>query len=99
MFAKQGWRFVFYMMAGVAGLTTILLLIFGIEPRNLNAKPPKDPKPKLSSPARGAVQRGVGALKVGFTWDFCYTHVCLLVLRSMRTVDWALLGSGESNKA
>ncbi len=67
MFAKQGWRFVFYMMAGVAGLTTILLLIFGIEPRNLNAKPPKDPKPKLSSPARGAVQRGVGALKVGFT--------------------------------
>ena len=29
---------VFYIMAGVAGLTTVLLLIFGIEPRNIRAK-------------------------------------------------------------
>ena len=34
----QGWRMVFYIMAGVAGLTTVLMLIFGIEPRNVRAK-------------------------------------------------------------
>lgn len=28
----------FYMMAGVAGLTTVLLLIFGIEPREQKGK-------------------------------------------------------------
>lgn len=29
---------VFYIMAGVAGLTTVLMLIFGIEPRNASSK-------------------------------------------------------------
>lgn len=29
---------VFYIMAGVAGLTTVLMLIFGIEPRNIRVK-------------------------------------------------------------
>ena len=29
---------VFYIMAGVAGLTTVLMLIFDIEPRNIRVK-------------------------------------------------------------
>ncbi len=40
----QGWRMVFYIMAGVAGLTTVLTLIFGIEPRNIKAKDALEPE-------------------------------------------------------
>ena len=29
----QGWRLVFYILAGLAGITTILLFTFRIEPR------------------------------------------------------------------
>ena len=42
----QGWRMVFYIMAGVAGLTTILMLIFGIEPRNIRVKDGKEVEPE-----------------------------------------------------
>ena len=42
----QGWRMVFYTMAGVAGLTTILMLIFGIEPRNINVKNGQEVQPE-----------------------------------------------------
>lgn len=42
----QGWRMVFYSMAGVAGLTTILMLIFGIEPRNIRVKDGKEVEPE-----------------------------------------------------
>ncbi|CAL5220314.1 g2303 [Coccomyxa viridis] len=39
-----GWRMVFYIMAGVAGLTTVLTLLFGIEPRNIKAKDALEPE-------------------------------------------------------
>ena len=42
----QGWRMVFYIMAGVAGLTTILMLVFGIEPRNIRVKDEKEVEPE-----------------------------------------------------
>ena len=42
----QGWRMVFYIMAGVAGLTTVLLLIFGIEPRNIRVKEGLETEPE-----------------------------------------------------
>lgn len=29
----QGWRLVFYILAGLAGMTTVLLFTFGLEPR------------------------------------------------------------------
>lgn len=34
----QGWRLVFYVLAGLAGMTTALLLIFGLEPRTAKRK-------------------------------------------------------------
>ena len=35
---------VFYIMAGVAGLTTVLTLLFGVEPRNIKAKDALEPE-------------------------------------------------------
>ena len=37
---------VFYIMAGVAGLTTVLMLIFGIEPRNIKAESTEEVEPE-----------------------------------------------------
>ena len=34
----QGWRLVFYILAGLAGMTTALLFIFGLEPRTASRK-------------------------------------------------------------
>ena len=34
----QGWRLVFYILAGLAGVTTALLFIFGLEPRTVSRK-------------------------------------------------------------
>ena len=34
----QGWRLVFYILAGLAGMTTALLFIFGLEPRTAGRK-------------------------------------------------------------
>ena len=34
----QGWRLVFYILAGLAGVTTALLFIFGLEPRTASRK-------------------------------------------------------------
>ena len=34
----QGWRLVFYILAGLAGMTTVLLFIFGLEPRTAGRK-------------------------------------------------------------
>ena len=35
---------VFYIMAGVAGLTTVLILLFGIEPRNIRTRGAAEPE-------------------------------------------------------
>ena len=37
---------VFYIMAGVAGLTTVLMLIFGIEPRNIKTESTEEVEPE-----------------------------------------------------
>ena len=34
----QCWRLVFYILAGLAGMTTALLFIFGLEPRTVSRK-------------------------------------------------------------
>ena len=34
----QGWRLVFYILAGLAGMTTALLFIFGLEPRTASRR-------------------------------------------------------------
>ena len=34
----QGWRLVFHILAGLAGMTTALLFLFGVEPRTANCK-------------------------------------------------------------
>ena len=34
----QGWRFVFFVMSALALTVTVLVIVFGIEPRNLKAK-------------------------------------------------------------
>ena len=34
----QGWRFVFFIMSALALTVTVLVLVFGIEPRSLKAK-------------------------------------------------------------
>jgi len=39
---------VFYIMAGVAGLTTVLMLIFGVEPRNMSSKGGAGAEPERS---------------------------------------------------
>lgn len=43
---------VFYIMAGVAGLTTVLMLLFGIEPRNLKYKEGAEVDPERHRVAR-----------------------------------------------
>lgn len=34
----QGWRLVFHILAGLAGITTALLFVFGLEPRTTSCK-------------------------------------------------------------
>lgn len=34
----QGWRLVFHILAGLAGVTTVLLFFFGLEPRTASCK-------------------------------------------------------------
>lgn len=69
----QGWRFVFYVMAGVAGLTTLALLMFGKEPRTKHRKKPQQVSTKVQSPVKVNLKRGVNALKVGNH----YGYACL----------------------
>ncbi|CAL8470603.1 g10145 [Coccomyxa elongata] len=59
----EGWRFVFYVMAGVAGLTTLALLMFGTEPRSKYRKKPQQVSTKVQSPVKVNLKRGVDALK------------------------------------
>ncbi len=75
-FVLQGWRFVFYVMAGVAGLTTLALLIFGIEPRTKYKKKTQQMSTKVQSPAKLTMKRGTNALKVS-----TYPVPCLLLHR------------------
>lgn len=75
-FVLQGWRFVFYVMAGVAGLTTLALLIFGIEPRTKYRKKTQQVSSKAQSPVKSSMRRGVNALKVSI-----HPVPCLLLHR------------------
>ncbi len=50
-------------MAGVAGLTTLLLLLFGIEPRKMGGKNKTQTKPKSQSPT-AKLKLGAAAFKV-----------------------------------
>lgn len=56
---------VFYIMAGVAGLTTVLLLIFGIEPRNIRAKDELKAEPEKHRVAKlHVLKQAVGGVVV-----------------------------------
>ena len=60
---------VFYIMAGVAGLTTVLLLIFGIEPRNIRAKEEMQAEPERHRVAKLHVfKQALGGVVVR-RWD------------------------------
>lgn len=54
----QGWRFVFLVMSSLALTVTVLVLVFGVEPRNLRAR-------GASNPQRGAWGTGAAAVLAG----------------------------------
>ena len=59
---------VFYTMAGVAGLTTILMLIFGIEPRNIKVKDEQEVEPEKASRCQAAHPQAGHWWRCGEPW-------------------------------
>ncbi|KAK9846327.1 hypothetical protein WJX81_001569 [Elliptochloris bilobata] len=59
----QGWRFVFLVMAALALLVTVLVLLFGVEPRSLKAKQGAA-APKTTRGGAAAVLAGLRAMVV-----------------------------------
>ena len=78
VYATQGWRFVFYVMAVVAGSVTLLVLLFGFAPRNV--------LPAAHRRAGGllrAVQRGMASMFVDSYRVFRVPTFVLLLLCEM----------------
>lgn len=57
----QGWRFVFLIMSALALTVTVLVLVFGIEPRSLKAKWQGE-RPKAGHGGAAAVWAGLRAM-------------------------------------
>ena len=49
MVGVQGWRVIYFVMAGVAGAATAVVLLGGLEPRNLKEKSAVEPKAEENS--------------------------------------------------
>ncbi len=77
---------VFYIMAGVAGLTTVLTLIFGIEPRNIKAKEGLEPEREKHRVAKLHIVKQVfGGVAVSCTPSVVHgqTHTSALTFHSL----------------
>ena len=87
----QGWRFVFLVMSSLALTVTVLVLVFGVEPRNLKARGANNPQRGAWGTGPAAVLAGVRAM---VRMPACSSTSCLVTCRA--TCSWPLTSSGFS---